>query len=452
MIDLLVQNGVIVDGQAAIRGSLAIAGGRIVARLAAGADLPAAREVIDAADRLVFPGVVDPHVHFYGEGIGDYSRLAAIGGVTTFIGMIRGAPEVPLAEVAAAQRAEGEAQALADFSFHTVLYDRADSLGQMAGLTAAGLRSFKLFLAYKRRGMMASERFLIAAMAEARRLGGTVLVHAEDGEVIDWLEQAALAAGHKAPEHYEPSRPAEAEAASIEMVALAAQATSCPCYIVHLSSAAGLAAIQRARRRGVPLWAETCPQYILMDDETLRRHGAGAKIAPPLRSAADRRALAAALLTGEINTVGSDHASHAAAAKEAGGADIFAAPFGMPGAPTLWPAMYSWAVEQAVPLPILVRAMSETPARLFGLGHRKGHLLPGADADLMIVDPKERRTVDAAAFWPEVAASPLAGASLLGWPELTLSRGEVIARAGKALARPPRARFIAQERSPCEQH
>lgn len=452
MIDLLVANGVIIDGQAAVRGSLAIGGGRIVARLAQGADLPAARTVIDAADRLVFPGVVDPHVHFYGEGIGDYSRLAAIGGVTTFIGMIRGAPDVPLAEVVAAQRAEGEAKALADFSFHTVLYDREDTIGQMSGLTAAGLRSFKLFLAYKRRGMMASERFLFAAMAEARRLGSIVLVHAEDGEAIDWLEQAALDAGHKTSDHYEPSRPVEAEAASIEMVALAAQVTSCTCYIVHLSSAAGLAAIQRARSRGVPLWAETCPQYILMDDETLRRHGAGAKIAPPLRSPADRRALAAGLLTGEINTVGSDHASHAVAAKEAGGGDIFAAPFGMAGSPTLWPAMYSWAVENAIPLPILVRAMSETPARLFGLGHRKGHLLPGADADLMIVDPRERRTVDASAFWPKVAPSPLAGASLMGWPELTLSRGEVIARAGKAIARLQRAQFIPQERLSCELH
>jgi len=446
MIDLLVRDGLIVDGQACCRGSLAIEGGRIAARFAPGFELPPARETIDAHDRLVFPGIVDPHVHFYGEGIGGYSRLAAIGGVTTFIGMIRGAPTDRLATVVAAHREEGLAQSIADFSFHVVLYDREDTLDQVAEIAAQGLRSFKVFLAYRRRGMMASERFLLAALAEVRRHQGITLVHAEDGEVIDWLEQAALLEGRVGPEHYEASRPAEAEAAAIETVALCAQATSCPTYIVHLSSAAGLAAVERARRRGVALWAETCPQYVLLDDDTLRRHGATAKIAPPLRSKADRRALAAGLLTGAINSVGSDHASHAVAAKEAGRENIFEAPFGMPGSPTLWPAMYSWAVEHDIPLPIIVRAMSETPARLFGLGHRKGHLAPGADADLIVVDPASRRSVDAAAFWPEVAPSALAGESFMGWPEITVARGEVIWRHGEILGKPGRAQFIPQKR------
>jgi dihydroorotase-like cyclic amidohydrolase len=207
-----------------------------------------------------------------------------------------------------------------------------------------------------------------------------------------------------------------------------------------------LAAVERARRRGVALWVETCPQYLLMDDDTLRRHGTMAKIAPPLRSKADRRALATALATGAINTVGSDHASHAVAAKESGKANIFEAAFGMPGSPVLWPAMYSWAVEQYVPLPIVVRAMSETPARLFGLGHRKGHLAPGADADLIVVDPAARRSVDAETFWPKVASSPLAGTSLMGWPEITISRGEVICRDGEVLGTPGRAQFIPQKR------
>ena len=445
MVDLLLQGGTIVDGQCEAAGSLAIAGGRVVARFAPGAELPSARRTIDAAGRLIFPGVVDPHVHFYGEGIGEYSRLAAMGGVTTFIGMIRGAPEEPLARVVAAHRDAGLGQSAIDFSFHVVLYDRPDTLSQLQAMAGAGLRSFKMFLAYKRRGMMVSEAFLIAAMSEIRRLGGIALVHAEDGEVIDHLEQCAGATGRTSAEDYEPSRPAEAEAVSIGMVALCAEATGCPVYVVHLSSSAGLAAVERARRRGVPVWIETCPQYLLMDDTTLRRHGAIAKIAPPLRGAADRRALGTALLTGSINTIGSDHASHALEAKRAAGKDIFAAPFGMPGSPVLWPAMYSWAAENKVPLPILVRAMSETPARLFGLGHRKGHLQPGADADLIIVDPASRKRVDAEALWPKVAPNPLAGASLAGWPELTLSRGEVAWSGEEVTARPGRAQFIEQK-------
>src|SRR4051794_31714470 len=124
MLDLLIRDGTIVDGQGSARGSLAIDGGRVVARYAAGAELPSAERTIDAGDLLVCPGMVDPHVHFYGEGIGEYSRLAARGGVTTFIGMIRGAPTDRLADVAAAQRGAGLASSVVDFSFHLVLYDR----------------------------------------------------------------------------------------------------------------------------------------------------------------------------------------------------------------------------------------------------------------------------------------------------------------------------------------
>src|SRR5690606_25833128 len=123
-----------------------------------------ARETIDADGLMVLPGVVDPHVHFYGEGIGEYSRLAVRGGVTTFMGMIRGAPEVPLAQVVGEHQRDGIAASVTDFSFHVVLYDREDTIPQIAGLAAQGFRSFKMFMAYKRRGMMASDAFLFSAM------------------------------------------------------------------------------------------------------------------------------------------------------------------------------------------------------------------------------------------------------------------------------------------------
>lgn len=436
MLDLLIRDGMILDGQGVMRGSIGVAGERIIARFAEGAELPAAREVIDAGDLMVAPGIVDPHVHFYGEGIGEFSQLAAMGGVTTFIGMIRGAPDEPLEAVVGRHLEDGRSDAVADHSFHVVLHDRDEIPGQIAAAAARGFRSFKMFLAYKRRGMMVSERFLQTAMHEIRKVGGTALVHAEAGEFIDGLEQEAAAAGRRLPEHYAPTRPPEAEAAAVDMVALASQLTGCRAYIVHVSSAAGLAAVQRARSRGLPLWAETCPQYILMNDETLRRHGAAARIAPPLREPADQTALATALATGAINTVGSDHASYSVAAKEAGRDDIFAAPFGMPGAPIHWPSMFTWALDNGVPLPVLVRAMSEAPARIFGLAHRKGTLLPGADADIILMDTKARRPVDARKVWSKVCPSPLADTPLTGWPEITICRGKVVWREGQLLAAP----------------
>jgi dihydroorotase-like cyclic amidohydrolase len=444
MLNLLIRDGTIVDGQGSFNGSIAVSDGRIVARFAAGADLPLAQDVIDARDRLVLPGIVDPHVHFYGEGIGGYSKLAAMGGVTTFIGMIRGEPEQRLADVVGDHTRDGAAASITDFSFHVVLYERDDTIGQIARLAAQGFCSYKMFLAYKRRGMMVRDSFLFAAMQEIGRIGGIALVHAENGEMIDRLEQMAIAAGRVKPADYAPTRPPEAEASAIDVVALASHATGCPAYIVHVSSRAGLAALEAARRRGVPLWAETCPQYILLDEQCVHRHGPLAVIAPPLRTPVDQSALAAAVMTGAVNSIGSDHASYSPAAKDRGKDNIFASPFGMPGAPTLWPSLFTWAIEHDVPLPILVRAMSETPARLFGLAHRKGTLLPGADADIILVDPRARRTVDAATLWPNVCPSPLAGRSLAGWPAITISRGQIIWRDGKLTAADGRGQLIKQ--------
>lgn len=446
MLDLLIKNGTLIDAQCSRRGSVGVSGSRIAARFSEDMELPRAHRVIDASDLLVMPGIVDPHVHFYGEGMGDFSRLAAMGGVTTYIGMIRGEPEQRLIDVVEQHRRDGVASSLVDFSFHVVIYDREDSIAQLAQIAALGFCSYKMFLAYKRRGMMASERFLFAAMEEARRIGGIVLVHSEDGELVDRLEQAAIAAGRVGVADYAPTRPPEAEAAAIDMVGLAAQATGCPAYIVHVSSADGLAAVERARRRGVPLWAETCPQYILMGDDDLQRFGALARIAPPLRSYSDQRALGTAVMTGAINTIGSDHASYSPAAKAKGRDNIFEAPFGMPGAPTHFPSMFTWALDKGVPLSTLSRAMSLTPAQLFGLDSRKGTLNPGGDADIILVDPTERRAVDAEKVWPNVCPNPLVGVPLAGWPQTTISRGEVVWHDGQFTASGGRGELIPQVR------
>jgi len=425
-LDLLVKNGTIHDGVSAFKGAVGVAGSSIVARFADGEELPSALTIVDAHGCLVVPGIIDPHIHLYGDGMSGYSRLAARGGVTTSIAMIRGEPEEPLGELVDRHCREGRSGSLTDFSFHVVLHDRPDTIGQIRDLAAQGFRSFKMFLAYKERGMMASEAFLYAAMDEIARIGGVALVHCEDGELVSRLESEAKALGKTEPQHYAPTRPPEAEASAIAVVAMASHATGCPAYIVHVSSAEGLAAIQAARRRGVHLWAETCPQYVLLGNEDLQTHGPAARIAPPLRSPADRLALGAALASGEMNTVGTDHACYSKEAKAKGAGDIFAAPFGMPGAPLLWPSMFTWAKNNQVPASTLLRAMVHMPAAIFGLGHRKGTLAPGADADIVIVDPNTARAGDPDELWPDLSPNPLATEKMTGWPVTTISRGEII--------------------------
>jgi dihydroorotase-like cyclic amidohydrolase len=447
MLDLLIRNATIVDGQSVMRGALGVQGERIMARFGQESDLPQAHRVIDAGDLVVMPGVVDPHVHFYGEGIGGFSLLAARGGVTTYFGMMRGSAEDVLGEVFNRHLADGESASVVDFSFHVCLYDRPDTVAQLPALAAQGLRSYKFFLAYKSRGMMSSEAFLHEAFEEIHKLGGLALVHSEAGEMIDRLERAAIEAGRRGPEDYAPTRPPAAEAAAIGTVALAAETTGCEAYIVHVTSSEALAAVEEARRRGVLLWAETCPQYLIMDNDALRTHGPAARIGPPLRGAADRRALRVAVQTGAINTIGSDHASYSREAKARGNANIFDAPMGMPVAPAMLPSMLTWATQHGVPLPVVVRAMSETPARIFGLAGRKGSLTPGADADIVLVDMQSRRSVAQEQAWAHVCPSPVVDEPLIGWPAMTISRGEVVWADGAVQGRAGRGRFLLQSAS-----
>ena len=440
--DLVVHGGrVALPGSVAEVG-IAIRGERIVAIGDADA-LPPAREYLDATGLDVLPGVIDAHSHL---GYDDWSSLpasSAYGGVTTSIPFVGGAGvEGSLAEIVRAHQDEAERRSVLDVAFHAYLFPRGGGydrnlLDGIAEAAQLGVRSYKMFTAYRRRGMISGDGFLFRAFQRLVAERCLPMVHAENGDLIDAIEEQLLAEGRVGPAYYHDSRPPEAEGQAIERVASLAALARSPVYIVHLSTALGLELIRGRQQTGQRLWTETCPQYLALSNDDLVRRGAFAKIAPPLRHASDVGAMWRGLRDGWIPVVASDHSPHDPTLKAMGSENIFylpdgsSVPFGMPGAETLLPVLYSEGVaRRGLPLSWLARVLSENPARIFGLYPRKGVIAPGADADLTIIDPAKRVTIAAAALHSRTGYSVYEGKQLRGFPVLTLLRGQVLLRNG----------------------
>jgi dihydropyrimidinase len=415
---------------------VAIDAGRIVA-LGPEAELPAARELLDVSGCVVLPGAVDVHLHYDRDGrltdrVGDATRSAACGGVTSAIAFLLWQPERRLGSTLDEAIAELARESFLDIGFHFYLHaNDFGALEEIPALVQRGVTSFKMAMAYKRRGMMCSDEFLLAAFQAISRGGGMAMLHAESGEAIDVLEQRAIADGRVRPVDYSQTRPDYSEAESISRAATLAAVTSCPAYIVHLSSRRGLQQLLALQAAGHDIQAETCPQYLTLTEREMERQGPLAKIAPPLRTAADQAALWQALGTGQLNVVASDHAPYPSEAKKVGWQNIFESPFGAPTIETLLPLLYSEGVrKRGLGLEWLARVTSEQPARLFGLHPRKGTLEVGADADVVVLDPARQVTIDARKLHSNADYTPFQGIVVDGWPLMTVASGEVLVRDG----------------------
>lgn len=446
--ELAVLGGTVVTPAGVQRVGVALAGGRIVA-VGPEAELPRARERLDVSGAIVLPGAVDLHLHYDRDGrltdrVGDATRSAACGGVTAAVAFLLWQTGRRLQDTLDEAIAELAAESYLDLGFHFYLEaNNFAALGEIPALVRRGVPSFKMALAYKRRGMMCTDAFLLAAMATIAPAGGVALVHAESGEVIDYLEQVALAAGRRHPRDYPATRPPYTEAEAISRAATFGAATGCPVYVVHLSSRLALEQLRLVRAAGCDVQAETCPQYLLLTAAELERQGPLAKIAPPLRTAEDQEALWTALATGELAVVASDHAPYPSSAKQVGWEDIFRSPFGAPTVETLLPLLYSEGVRRrGLSLEWLASVTSANPARLAGLYPRKGAVQVGADGDLVVLDPGRTEVVDPARLHSRADYTPFAGLTVQGWPALTIVGGRVLVRDGALLDAPGRARFL----------
>jgi len=436
-VELIVRGGRVVTATDVVDAAVAVTDGRIVA-IAREEMLPPAERLIDATGKLVFPGFIDCHLHV-GLEYDDW-RTAALAaartGLTTLVPFVTCEEGETLPTAVRRLREEAEAVSVVDFGFHMILNHEPAILGGLAEAVRLGVGSFKLFMTYKKRGRrMVSDEFLCKTMERLAGLGAVCQVHCENGDILCYLEDKAIAEGRTAPTDYPPTCPDWAEEEAINRAVLIARLTGCPLYVVHLSTKLGLERLKRAQSESQRVWVETCPQYLLLTDREMERLGPFAKIGPPLRPAngPDRDALWAGLADGSIHTVASDHAPRAPQFKEPGRTNIFVdaqgkpIPFGAPSLETLAPLLYSeGVVNRGLPLPWMARVLAENPARVFGFFPRKGALRVGADADLTIWDPAPQWTIAQRQHLSVAGYTPYEGWTVRGKAWMTLVRGEVL--------------------------
>jgi len=450
MFDLVITNGLLVTAEALTRADLAVSGGRIAA---IGEKLPG-QETIDATGKLVLPGAIDEHVHLE-MSVGEFTSsddfytgtvAAACGGATTVIDFAEPGAGQPLVKALARRRAQADGKVVIDYGLHMTL-SRADdaTLAQVPDSIEAGAASFKLYMAYE--GLRLDDGGLLRALATLREHGGRALVHAENHHAIAYLTARALARGSTGPENHPLTRPDVMEAEAIHRLLAIARVTGASLVLAHLSCALGLKEVRAARDRGQTVWVETCPQYLLLDqDEYLRPGFEGAKfvMAPPPRTATDRAALWAGLAAREIDTVATDHCPFFFATQKTRGRDDFSRiPGGAPGIETRLALLYTHGVRAGrLSHERWVDVCCTEPARRFGLAPRKGTLSVGADADLVIFDPERRVTLQTATLHQNVDYCPYEGWQVHGYPETVLSRGEVIVRDGEFTGAAGRGQFL----------
>ncbi|HEX4951934.1 MAG TPA: allantoinase AllB [Thermoanaerobaculia bacterium] len=432
-LDLLIRGGEMVTPAGILPADVGIAEGRIAAIAPQLAE--PAREVIDARGLHVFPGIVDAHVHFNEPGRADWeglasgsAALAAAGGTCFFDMPLNSLPPVLDAASFEIKRAAAEHSSRLDFALWGGLtLGNLDHLGELAAAGAVGFKAFLCASGVPEFPAVTDAATLREGMKRAAALGLPVAVHAEDDALTRRLTEVARTRGETSARSWLATRPIEAELAAIRLAAELAGETGCALHVVHVSSPEGLAAIAGARGLGVDVTAETCPHYLLLDEEEVLRQGAPAKCAPPLRDEGRRRELWQALEAGAVDTIGSDHSPAPPAMKTA--SDFFEVWGGISGCQHGFPLLISESLERAPAAEALLRLASllaASPARRFRLDGRKGRLAVGHDADLSLLDLGDEHVLANAELLYRHCQGPYEGRRCRVRVRRTLARGRTV--------------------------
>jgi dihydropyrimidinase len=410
---------------------------------------------INAAGKLVLPGGIDPHTHldlpFGGTSSSDDfetgTRAAAVGGTTTIIDFAVQYKGQALNEALDVWFAKAEGKATTDYGFHLIVTDLPDErLPELKAMINQGVTSFKLFMAYP--GVfLVDDGTIFKAMSVAGESGGLICMHAENGVVIDVLVKRALAEGRTAPKYHALTRPTKAEAEGVHRAIAIAEMANSPVYIVHLSCYDALKEVQNARDLGLPAFAETCPQYLLLDYSYYEKEGfEGAKyvMTPPLREKENQELLWRGLRSNDLQVISTDHCPFCMKEqKELGRDDFSKIPNGGPGVENRMSLIYHHGVVAGrIGLNRFVELTSTAAAKIFGLFPKKGTIAVGSDADIVIFDPEREQTLSAATHHMRVDYSAYEGWKVRGVTETVLSRGRVIVENGDFQGKAGEGRFI----------
>ena len=456
--DTIVRNGTVVTATDTYRSDIGIANGRITA-IAQSLPVEGASKWIDAAGMLVMPGGIDVHTHldmpFGGTTSADDFEsgtiAAAFGGTTTLIDFAIQQKGQSLRQALETWMKKADRKAAIDYAFHCIITDLGDAqLEEMGALIAEGVSSFKLFMAYPG-VLMVDDGTIFRAMSEAAKYGGLICMHAENGGAIDVIVRRALAEGKRAPKYHALTRPTTAEGEATSRALALAEMAGSPVYIVHLSCNDALEKVREARDRGLPAYAETCPQYLFLSLEKMDAPGfEGAKyvFTPPLREKWHQDKLWQGLAHDALQVVSTDHCPFCfKEQKELGKDDFTKIPNGGPGIEHRLSLVYTGGVHGGRFSPNrFVQLVATAPAKLFGLFPRKGTIAIGSDADLIVLDPNREQVISASTHHMRVDYSMFEGMRVKGVPICVLLRGTTILEGGKFVGKPGNGEFVRRQR------
>jgi dihydropyrimidinase len=452
----LIQGGTVVTAVDTYAADVAVVDGKIAAIFAPGMAPPGSWDTtIDAKGKYLLPGGIDAHTHldmpFGGTTSSDDfetgTRAAAYGGTTTVVDFAIQAKGTTLRSGLDAWHAKAEGKAAVDYAFHMIMTDVNDgTVEEMNQLVREGITSFKLFMAYP--GVLyVDDGQIFRAMQRAGEIGALICMHAENGIPIDVLVAQAIAKGHTAPKYHAITRPQIMEAEGTHRAICLAEMANAPVYMVHLSAERALKQVVEARDRGLPTYAETCPQYLFCSDEDLARPGfEGAKFVctPPLRPKSMQEDLWRGLRTHDLQVVSTDHCPFCMKGQKELGTGSFAKiPNGMPGIETRLYLLWDGGVRTGrISMNRFVEITSTAPAKIFGLYPRKGTIAIGADADILVWDGEKKHVLSEKTLHMRVDYSPFEGQEVTGGPSHVLSKGKVVVENGKYVGKMGDGRFF----------